>query len=76
MCKDDTNHRCLQSSDFYVCEFLFDEMVKINFSRMKCHEEIIILATNYTQHLYSMPLNFFRERVISAFVFNTFKLFS
>ena len=63
MCNDDaTNHRCVQPSDFYVCECLFDEMVKIKFFRIRCHEEIVILLTNHAQHLYSVALNFFRDR--------------
>ena len=63
MYNDDTYHCCLQPSDFYVCECLFDEMIKIKFSGIRCHEEIILL-TNDAQNLYSIPLNFFREQAI------------
>ena len=55
MRNDDTNHSCLQPSEFYACECLFDKMVNITFSQIRCHEEIIILLTNYAQHFYSIP---------------------
>ena len=63
MCNNVAN-QCLQSSYSYVCDCLFDEMVKIKFSRIRCHEEIIMLLTNYALHLYSLSLTFFCERAI------------
>ena len=58
MCNDFAN-QCLQPSDIYVRECLFDEMVKIKFSRIRCHEEIIMLLINYAIHLYLLSLTFF-----------------
>ena len=55
---------CLQPTDFYVCECLFDEIVKIKLSQLRCHEEIVISLTNQSRHLYSVSLTFLRERVV------------
>ena len=50
---------CLRPDVFYVCECLFDEMVKIKFSQVSSLEEILFsftLLTNRSRHLYSVSL--------------------
>ena len=58
---------CLPPDVFYVYEFLFDEMVKIKFSQITCHEEILLLLallTNRSRQVYSVSLAFLRKRSI------------
>lgn len=53
-----------QPTYFYVYEYLFDEMVKIKFSQLRCHEEIIISLVNQSRDLCSVSLKFLRERTV------------
>ena len=39
-------------------------MVKIKFSDIRCHEEIAILLTNQSRHLYSVSLASLHEQVV------------
>ena len=49
---------CRQITDMYMCECLFDEVVKIKFSpQARCHEEIVrslMFAADQNRHLYSV----------------------
>ena len=54
---------------FYVRKFLFDEMVEIKFSQVRCHEEILLSLTsliNRFKHLYSVSLAFLRNERFCA----------
>ena len=67
MCNDPIEDLCLQPDVFYVCKCLFDEVEKIKFYQMTCHEDILLLLTllaNRSRHLYSVSLAFSRERAI------------
>ena len=52
---------CLPPTDFYVCKCSFDEVVKMKFSQVRCHEEILI---NHSRHFYSLRLVFLREQAV------------
>ena len=67
MCNGPIEGLCLRPDLFYVCECLFDEMVKIKFSQVRCHEEILLFLTSLTnrsKHLYSVSLASLRQRAI------------
>lgn len=58
---------CLRSDFVYVCKCLFDEMVKIKFSQVICHEKILLSLTSLTnrsRHLRLVSLASFREQAI------------
>ena len=59
---------CRQVTDMYVCEGLFDEVVKIKFSpQAKCHEELarlIMLVADQNRHLYSVSFNSSCQRAV------------
>ena len=58
MCHDGSMEGfCLQPTDFYICKCLFDEMVKIKFSQLRCHGETAISLTNQS-------LAFLRQRTV------------
>ena len=42
MCNDFAGTYCLRPRNFYVSGCLFDEMVKVKYSEVRCHEEIIV----------------------------------
>ena len=42
MCNDFAGTYCLRPQNFYVSGCLFDEMVKVKYSEVRCHEEIIV----------------------------------
>ena len=58
MCND---MLCRQITDMYVCECLFDEVVKIKFSPLaRCHGKIfrsLMLVADQNRHLYSVSFN-------------------
>ena len=51
---------CYQPTNFYLCKCLFDDMVKIRFSQLRSHEEIVISLTNQSRYLYLVSLKFLR----------------
>ena len=57
-----------QITDMYVCECLFDEVVKIKFSpQAKCHEELvrlIMLVADQNRHLHSVSFNSSCQRAV------------
>ena len=58
---------CLQPDVFSICKCLFDEVEKIQFYQVTCHEDILLLLTSLTdqsRHLYSVSLAFLREGAI------------
>ena len=67
MSNDPIEDLCLQPDVFYVCKCLFDEVEKIKFYQVTCHEDILLLLTsltNQSRHLYSASLAFLREGAI------------
>ena len=61
------NVLCLRSNVVYVCKCLFDEMVKIKFSQVICHEKILLSLTSLTnrsRHLRLVSLASLREQTI------------
>lgn len=64
MCHDGPiENFCFQPTDFYLCKCLFDKIVKIKFSLLRYHEEIVISLTNQSWHLY-LALVFLCERAV------------
>ena len=58
---------CLRSDFVYVCKCLFDEMVKIKFSQVICHQKILLSLTSLTnrsRHLRLVSLASLREQAI------------
>ena len=59
---------CLQITDMYVCECLFDEVVKIKFSpKARYHEGIVrslMLVADQNRHLYSVSFNSLCQRAV------------
>ena len=58
---------CLRSNVVYVSKCLFDEMVKIKFSQVICHEKILLFLTSLTnrsRHLRLVFLASLREQTI------------
>ena len=58
---------CLRSNVVCVCKCLFDEMVKIKFSQVICHEKILLSLTSLTnrsRHLRLVSLASLREQTI------------
>ena len=65
MCND---MLCRQIIDMYICECLFDEVVKIKFSpQARCHGEIVkslMFAADQNRHLYSVSFNSLCQRTV------------
>ena len=59
---------CRQITDMYMCECLFDEVVKIKFSpQARCHEEIVrslMFAADQNRHLYFVSFNSLCQRTV------------
>ena len=58
---------CLRCDVVYVCKCLFDEMVKIKFSQVICHQKILLSLTSLTnrsRHLRLVSLASLREQTI------------
>ena len=61
MCTDFAGTYCLRPPNFYVCGCLFDEMVEVNYSTLRCHEEIVVRLTAHVSRMYSVSLDHTRN---------------